>query len=914
MAECRESSDFTDVVENQCHSETLSPSSSTLEFPCLPIEHSFHTLLSYSRTTKKMDELVHVERPSSSLSASWATLSNADILSNSSSALEDDAHSQSTDAVSLLDQHTPDDATSLDGDSRNLQGEEDIYDDNPESSDLSRGQYLNQAEAGHDQDSQMTARPPGIEAIEFQEPQSWPDAELVDLKHTIRVFDNSETRSMGRDLCPGISVDQVFGTFLGTTRMTMSKNTLPRDTPLRILYAGDSWGRRKILEKLGEALLSGRQSHSTHAERTDRYSIITAPPTGSFSESTPLDTQIIVHDCLSSAAAEEIPGSKSITLSFRNITLFTSRSDGFTSSGQPKYVISSRSTWMTPDLAILFVSNRDHSNGVKDFYQNIHTFTQRHDIPCLKIVEDNPWDLQNDFSPIERPTLHLCIESRTRLGTEAKVLKRLPVDLETYESIEPSQLNKNIACLKSLRSISDRNLQEDVLERQSPAEHTGNLHGVDWLRFRALDILNHSPLAGSPYSAWFLRHPAIGFGLLICCASLLGIASYLAIQLPILLVTTLTSSLLNKAELAPPTSLQNLSITPLLTSTSTASLRPAITQSTKGASIQSDYPKGLAEVHQHVDMAQILADPVVHSTNLSEKLQVHIVGDCHMIVKLPQRLLQRKKLPSLEVTVERGEQVVHSTTVKLFDGVYTIKIALEEAHGALNVTISSARPWISETHEIDFGASWLKPAGWRKAAQIVSEQFRKDVGQFRDDLDSAQSSMQIVYERIANEAYLTLRDASKEASKKSSQLHEHYRALVTHKSKQLSDVVRYLEEAMEAKHVRTVEMLGKLEATREGLTACAKRTRQIAHIFAKNVSRTMIRNTKKAQIATAGYDLVSLRQRLKEVKVSKLLATAQGRAQKALRKNAARTNGGSERGFKKHCGQNCRGSDKLKDR
>lgn len=854
-----------------------------------------------------MDDLVHVERPSSSLSASWATLSNADVLSNSSSALEDETQSQSTDAVSLLDQNTPDDANSLAEGSGSSQEEEDMYDDHSELSELSRGQYLKHNEAEQGQDSEMTARPPGIEAIEFEEPQSWPDAEMVDLKHTVRVFDDPETSSLGQKLCPGVPVEQVFGTLLGTTRMTMSRQTLDRDKPLRIIYAGDSWGRRKILEKLGEALLSSRPNSNTDCEKADRYSVISAPPNGSFSESVPLDTQIIVHDCLASAAAEETPGSKSITLSFRNITLFTSRSDGLTQDGKQQYVISSRSTWVTPDLAILFISNRDNSSDVKDFYQNVHAFMQRHDIPCMKIVEDDPWDLENDFSPIDRATLHLCIESRTRSAIEAKVLKRLPVDLDTYESIEPSQLNKNLTCLRSIAAVPSRSPHNAIERKPEPAEDFNSSHGNDWLRCSVLELLERSPFAGSPHANWLLHHPVIGFGLLVCCASLLGIASYMAIQLPVLLVTTLTSSLVNKAELAPATSVQNISIVPLITPTSTSSLRPSITQSTREVSLQGDFPKGLSEIQQQLDLAQILADPVVHSTNRSEKLQVHIVGDCHLIVKLPHRWLQRRKLNSFEVTIERGEQIINSTTMKLFDGVYTVKVALEEAHGPLNVTVSSAKPWVSETFEVDFGASWLKPAGWKKAAQVVSEQVRKD-------LNSAQSSIQVVYNRISKEAYSAIRDASKEAGKKSNELHGQCRTLLTQGSNQLSKLLSNAEKAIEARQITGSTLLEKFQTTRQGFTVQARSSRKIANLFIKDVSRTVVRTARTVQISTSRLEMSAIRQRLNNFKKFKFLATAQSRVQKALKEKNVRADEDSWRTSKKNRGRKCGGSCKMTHR
>lgn len=852
-----------------------------------------------------MDDLVHVERPSSALSASWATLSNADILSNSSSALEDDTQSQSTDAVSLLDQNTADDANSMDEDSDGA--EEDVYNDRTELSDLSRGQYLGEQGAEHGQDSEMTARPHGIEAIEFEEPQSWPDPEMVNLKHTIRIFDDQETKTISQKLYPRVQADPVFEALVGTTRMTMSKRTLDRDRPLRVIYAGDSWGRQKILEKLGDALLSGRPNLDTNHHKGDRYSIVAAQPNGSISESTPPDTQILVHDCLASAAAEEVPGSKSITLSFRNITLFTSRLECLTASGRRKYTISSRSQWTTPDLAILFISHRDHSNEVKDFYRNVHTFMQRHNIPCMKVVEDNAWTLEDDFSPIDLPTLHLCMESRIRSGIEAAILKRLPVGLDTYESIESSQLNRNLAYLRSLASAEDESSFQNYQDTEISHDNLGGSDLLERIGYNFSDLLERSPLAGNPHAAWLLNHPAIGLGFLICCTSLLGIASYLAIQLPVLMVTALTSSLLNQTELSPATSLQNVSAAAPVTPTSTHLFRPSVTPSTKELSLQSDLPKSLAEVQQHLDLSQILADPILYSSNRSEKVQVHVVGDCHLVIKLPQRLYLRKKLNSFEVTLERGNRIINSTTMKLFDGVYTVKVASEEAYGPLNVTVTSTKPYLSETFAIDFGASWLKPAGWKKAAQVVTEQFRKD-------LNSAQSGIQVACKRVSEGTHVAFQDVSKKAGKKSSEFQARYRKLVEQKAGQLIRLFQDIKDTLDIRGLRAVKMRQQLEAVKEGVNAYARNTGEVACVIAKDISRVVLRNARKLQIATTGLDAAGLGEHLKKAKRSKFLATAQSRAQRAIKSKDIPTSEQTDHHSGEGRAERCRGSCKVKHR
>lgn len=70
-----------------------------------------------------------------------------------------------------------------------------------------------------------------------------------------------------------------------------------------------------------------------------------------------------------------------------------------------------------------------------------------------------------------------------------------------------------------------------------------------------------------------------------------------------------------------------------------------------------------------------------------------------------------------------------------------MQIPREDAYGLLNVSIwTDSKPKVSKSFDVDFGSSWLKVAGWKKATRALTESIR-------DDLSSVKTSLSTVYEQ-----------------------------------------------------------------------------------------------------------------------------------------------------------------------
>src|SRR5947207_4596807 len=71
----------------------------------------------------------------------------------------------------------------------------------------------------------------------------------------------------------------------------------------------------------------------------------------------------------------------------------------------------------------------------------------RHHIPSIIISGDLSWTSPSNKLPVKMESLHICLESKASETQESRILRRVPVDISTFDKIDSKQLNKNLACL-----------------------------------------------------------------------------------------------------------------------------------------------------------------------------------------------------------------------------------------------------------------------------------------------------------------------------------------------------------------------------------------------------------------------------------------------------------------------------------
>jgi hypothetical protein len=203
--------------------------------------------------------------------------------------------------------------------------------------------------------------------------------------------------------------------------------------------------------------------------------------------------------------------------------------------------------------------------------------------------------------------------------------------------------------------------------------------------------------------------------------------------------------------------------------------------------------------------------------------------------------------------VQRHDESLEVQVSKLFDGVYALQLDREEAYGPLNVTVSTTqKPRMKQNLEVDFGTPWLKVAGWKKAFQVVSDQFQRDFSdgqvKLRAGFERVKSIVEPALEEAAARARVEaakLKQNTKEQSLKASAIAS---AKAQEWSKRASEVIaahaRLISSQVSERSARTAESV-KTHASEAG-TVTVDYSRYMADRASKTF--TLARAQKQARI------------------------------------------------------------------
>jgi len=732
MADARESSRRPPSTQTVSH----------LQYPTLPpLTASVEEWLSRSRPANKMISDIPADLPSKSLSDSWANLSVSDMHS------EDGNRSEQTDIASLIDQTTPDDVASLDDQESNSEA------DGPEQ------EYLfGYDEGAHEEiqalhalatsqqfpspfahpgsaidDSNLTTRPSfrqSLDSIEFVEPEKWPEMERVELKHTIHVFnDESASEMMNR-----LPYNQAHSMLLATVQQTMTKQSLDLDKPFRVLYLGNPDYRNIILDKIGDVLVSSSNSGSpSSSTESSRYHVVPtsfgAGAVPNFAELLPIHVQLVVDECTEASSDSRGDLPSTLHLGFKN------RPPCRSWWVENEYQVSSASDWTLPDVAIIFVSTRDDKAAVKT-RRLAHMFLERHGIPAMVISEEQIWKRAGEAVPLNHHSLHMCLESRHAETGETAVLKRYPIDLKTFESITPSQLNRNLA---SLMDIYPKRPHKAIPDIPKSTEQSSYIDPGKKSR-------NWIP---PTYAAWAHElNPLLRLITLALISAVTLSIGYSALKaVSILFTQWIAGSALSHSPSQPSTT---------ASIPSTALILEGVRQTSLSLRPSGDLDLGDALPPDFI--TPLSAGSAIASSSSSAGnvgFEIQVVGDCHLVIKPPRSFASTKKKRRFNVSVHRNDRSLPCEMDRLFDDVYTLRLDREDAYGLINVTITAkSKPPVNQIMTVDLGTPWLKIASWRRAARNISAQFTKD-------LQVAQTGLSEVYGRLCTDLQVLMGDVVK---------------------------------------------------------------------------------------------------------------------------------------------------------
>ena len=554
------------------------------------------------------------------------------------------------------------------------------------------------------------------ETIQFEEPSviNLNSSRFTEVSYTLPVLEQLERSNELHDALGG----SFPGHLAVTVKQTMTTHSLtPQGGSYKILYVGPPEDRDAIVQKIGTALAAALKC-STSESGSSRPSKFNIVPISGFGEAAAPEVVLIdssgleltVEECHYAASKKPGDGSDTLYMEMTDGKAVHSMWDG------SKFVLSG--DWKVPDIAIFCVPEHDstQSQVTRHFAR---TIMRRHGVQSVVISQTEQWykckECITDYL-----TPHICLESRLSKPGSSQVIKRAPIDLATFLSIDAGQMNRNLACLAVAHGSSRPRLQQ-ISEMKS----TNKVNSIQsyicsfldsYLSDSQREVLENlerfEPMALFTFFSMFL------FLLGLCVSGFLG------------------ASKVSNSRIFPTTAIATTtpaSTIPPMSSFATLATSTVQTTASQVSTIRSLSP--------NTDIASFLLDAYILAPNKSEQFKIHVLGDCHIVLRPPHWFSKLKKPPRLSFKVLRGTTELEHQLITLFDGVHALQIPREDAYGLLNVSIwTGPKPNINENFEVDFGSSWLKVTGWKKATRALRESVR-------DDLHSLQTTLSNMYGR-----------------------------------------------------------------------------------------------------------------------------------------------------------------------
>ncbi len=551
--------------------------------------------------------------------------------------------------------------------------------------------------------------------IQFEEPSviNLNSSRFTEVSYTLQVLEKLERSNELYDALGG----SFPGQLAVTVKQTMTTHGLtPEGGSYKILYVGPPEYREPIVQKIGTALAASLKCSTPDSEnsRPSKFNIV---PISGFGEATAQEVVLIdssglelnVEECHYATFTKREGGNDTLHLEMTDGKVVHSTWNG------SKFALSG--DWKVPDIAIFCLPEHDSLQS-KQTRQFARSVMSRHAVQSIVINQTEQWYKYKEHITLDYLTPHICLESRLSKPGLSQVIKRAPIDLATFLSIDAGQMNRNLACLAVAHSSSTPRPRQIGETKSTYKENSIQSYICSFLDSYLSDSQREVLESLERFE------PMAIFAVFLISLFLLGLG----------VSGFLGASKVSNSRIFPTTAVSTTTLAstaPPMSSFATLATSTAQTTGNQVSSIKSLSP--------NTDIASFLLDAYILAPNKSEQFKVHVLGDCHIVLRPPHWFSKLKKPPQLSFKVLRGTTELEHQLTTLFDGVYALQIPREDAYGLLNVSIwTGPKPNINEVFEVDFGSSWLKVAGWKKATRALRESVR-------DDLRSLQTTLSNMY-------------------------------------------------------------------------------------------------------------------------------------------------------------------------
>ncbi|MCJ1480207.1 hypothetical protein MMC06_000361 [Schaereria dolodes] len=737
-------------------------------------------------------------------------------------------------------------------------------------------------------------------SIIFQEPEIAQADSIgwVDVSHTLKMFERDQVAQISQYIRTEAPPSKV----VATIRQTMSTKGLEQQgkEPYKVLYVGDIKAEQPVIQKISEALESSFHTVFSDTDTgSSEYSII---PISAFGEEKSPEVVLVdnrgpkisVQKCTSASFSKEDGGKT-------NISLMLNYRDAIHSIWNGKSYILSVGCKL-PDIAVVYASEHEDMNA-KSTRMYAKTFMARHGVPVIVVSERPAWVKPYEVNTLDYRTPHLCLESRDPSSVAPRVLSRLPIDLTTFLEIDVHQMGRNLACLASIRAVSQaqrsRSTHGTLNSSKEVYESSSNFQVMQGKLSNVIkDALSYFRTGAAPEAMLAF---VIGSMLLISVLLFAGIVIPFG-TLPVRVNSTAISRVPIGMPSTAPTSISN----------AVQNLHNGLKHKHNTKTSHHNHPSppagkatskdtSISITHSSSDLAAFLLDSNTFTPNRSDKFNVQVVGDCHIVLRPPHWYAQLKKPPPLLFKVSRQNKTLSHHFSTLFEGVHALRLPREDAHGPMSISVwTTSKPKINETFHIDFGTAWLNLAGWKKAALAVTKQIR-------NELDSAQTGLELFYGQTTTGVQSFVRDVSVIAD---SVLREADNVRAT--------AINQTAKSTELVVAQTKELSQRVQQRSSNISSRFRRNslhmRQDISVCARRVSSTVSYHARILSQAITGIDVTALKDELREFPVQSL----RGTQKKALRMwwnirglpERKATKGGTRLGSKTPRGRSRKGSNR----
>lgn len=538
----------------------------------------------------------------------------------------------------------------------------------------------------------------------------------VEASHTIKIYKGDEIAVIFPRTSLVASPTQVTSTI----KQTLASHGLVLDEPYKLLYIGDSSARDPIIQKIGSALAATLESEKA---RPSRFNVV---PISSFGDSTSPEVVLIdstglelsVEECHSASFAKLEGGNDTISMTLSDRTLVESFWSG------SKFAV--KEQWRLPDIAVFYLSEHDNISA-KQTRRFARSFMSRHTVPCIFVSQSPSWNNpQPEPIALDPITPHLCLQAYGSDLDKSEVVQRLPIDVQSFLSLDCRQMNRNLACLAAAYRRS-----------RSMDSHHSLPSGAD----KHLDDGAWTPEKLSSIQKIFRSGLILMLGFFLYQFATYGVFSTRQLY---------RQNLRDSAAIPMP--MLTKSTSPV--SSPTRGDSTIIPISTSLPIKQYLTPRSRSGRQGNTDIASFLLDGQALVPNNSNKFKISVIGDSHVLLRPPHWFTHSKKASKLSFNVSRRNNAVSHQVSTLFDGVFAIQIPRDDAHGVLKVSVwTTSKPKINESFEVDFGTS----SRWRRTGYALIGLLPKDINLVNTGLTAVSNhtitNLRSLIWRVQNEAF-----------------------------------------------------------------------------------------------------------------------------------------------------------------